>query len=109
MTTIALPKVHWAVWATPLAIALAGAAVHGIMMLVPPPADLDLSRTRTSDLGSFAATIEPGPIAVGETQTWTIEVRMADGSPVAPEAITVDGGMPLHGHGLPTVPEVTRD
>jgi hypothetical protein len=34
---------------------------------------------------------------------------MADGTPIEPAAITVDGGMPQHGHGLPTVPQVTRN
>lgn len=92
-------------------VALAAAAVYGAKMMTPPPSDLDYSRTRASEAGAFTATIEPGidPIAINQMHSWTVEVTMADGSPVAPEAITVDGGMPQHGHGLPTKPEVTEN
>ena len=96
------------IWAVPAA-GLLFAAVHGVMMLVPPPADLDLSWTRASDKGSFVASIEPGTITIGETTSWVIEVASTDGTPVAIEDVSVDGGMPLHGHGLPTEPQVTRD
>ena len=110
MTTIAKRiNVPTLIWAVPLAGLLAAAAIHGVMMLVPPPADLDLSRTQTSTNGSYVASIEPGTIEIGQTATWTIEVAATDGAPVALQDITVDGGMPLHGHGLPTEPQVTRD
>src|SRR5918911_1097661 len=33
---------------------------------------------------------------------------LAAGAPVDSAAIAVDGGMPQHGHGLPTKPRVTR-
>jgi hypothetical protein len=108
MTTITLPKLHWAVWATPAVFALIAAGAHGIMMLMPPPADLDLSRVQTSENGTFVATVEPGAIVIGKAQAWTIAIETADGKPVALEAISLDGGMPAHGHGLPTAPEVTR-
>jgi hypothetical protein len=97
------------IWALPVAGLLIAAAGHGVMMLVPPPADLDLSWTQTSTNGSFVASIEPGSIKIGETATWTIEVASTGSEAIALEQITVDGGMPLHGHGLPTEPQVTRD
>ena len=31
------------------------------------------------------------------------------GAPVAQARIKIDGGMPQHGHGLPTKPQVTRE
>lgn len=109
MTTLVqrLPRPMF--WAVPLGVALTAAAVHGVMMLMPAPADLDLSHTRTSEAGAFVASIEPGPITMGEPQTWTVEVTMTDGSAVGVNDITVDGGMPRHGHGLPTEPRVARD
>ena len=33
---------------------------------------------------------------------------MDAGAPVDSAVITIDGGMPQHGHGLPTKPRVTR-
>jgi hypothetical protein len=104
-------KWTWVLWAAPLIVILgAGAALFG-MMMGPPPADLDLGRTQLSENGLFTATIEPGidPIAINQIHTWTIEVEMVDGSALKPDAIKVDGGMPQHGHGMPTAPQVTRD
>jgi hypothetical protein len=37
-----------------------------------------------------------------------VSLRTADGAPVDQAEIHVDGGMPRHGHGLPTAPAVTR-
>ena len=41
--------------------------------------------------------------------TWTITVTDTEGKPVTDGEITVDGGMPAHGHGLPTTPEGTKN
>lgn len=59
--------------------------------------------------GRVRATLRPedGPPRIGAIQNWIIELRYADGRPVYPARITIDGGMPEHGHGLPTQPEVT--
>jgi hypothetical protein len=109
MTTINKAKLT-ALWAVPAILALAGAA-YGAKMLMPAPADLDYALTRPSDLGTFTATVVPAtdPIALEQVQTWTVELEMADGSSPDVAAITVDGGMPQHGHGLPSEPKVTRD
>lgn len=37
-----------------------------------------------------------------------VSIRDAAGNPVDGARIEVDGGMPQHGHGLPTRPRVTR-
>lgn len=86
------------------------AAFVAIRMMQPPPADLDTSRTRTTAQGIYQATIEPGlePIPLNRLHSWTLTVRTPDGQPVEVAEITVDGGMPQHGHGLPTQPAVTR-
>ena len=41
-------------------------------------------------------------------QQWTLHLETASGAPIDSAALTVDGGMPQHGHGLPTKPRVTR-
>jgi hypothetical protein len=41
-------------------------------------------------------------------QAWEARVTTADGTPVSGARIEVRGGMPQHGHGLPTRPAVTR-
>jgi len=42
-------------------------------------------------------------------QTVRISVRDAEGRAIDQAQISVDGGMPQHGHGLPTRPRVTRN
>ena len=95
----------------PVAVVVLAAGAFAAMRMAPPPADLDYSRTQTSENGLFTATIEPAadPIAVNQMHSWTVAIAMADGSPVDPAAVTIDGGMPQHGHGLPTRPRVTRE
>ena len=81
------------------------------VMLQPPPADLDLSLTQATEHGLYVGTLEPSasPIPVGPIQTWTIAVAMPDGQPLEHAKLSIDGGMPQHGHGLPTEPQVTED
>jgi hypothetical protein len=40
---------------------------------------------------------------------WEIRLRSPSGEPVSGARISVDGGMPQHGHGFPTQPKVTRE
>ncbi len=79
--------------------------------MTPVPANLDTSTTRTSDQGLYRATIIPSldPIPINQVHTWTLHVETADGQSVDQAEITVDGGMPQHGHGLPTQPQVTKN
>ena len=83
----------------------------GCMMFAKPPKDLDYSRTRTSQGGLYRATIKPqgDSIPQGKLHRWVLHVETASGAPVDACEIAVDGGMPQHGHGLPTKPRVTRD
>jgi hypothetical protein len=65
---------------------------------------------RASDAGMYRATVEPaGTIRVGALHGWTLRLEDASGGPVTSARITVDGGMPQHGHGLPTRPRVTAE
>lgn len=100
---------HWKItFATIGAIALV--ALSGCMMFMKPPADLDYGRTRVSAHALYRATIKPAGDSIprGKLQTWTLHLETADGAAVDSAAVTVDGGMPQHGHGLPTKPLVTR-
>ncbi|MEI2609238.1 MAG: FixH family protein [Candidatus Promineifilaceae bacterium] len=87
------------------------AGMHEQMMNSVPPDNLDTSTTRTSDNGfyqvSFSSELEP--LAINQMHSWILHVETADGEPVEDAVITVDGGMPQHGHGLPTQPQVTEN
>ena len=85
-------------------------SLQGCMLFAKPPANLDYSRTRTSEGGLYRATILPkgDSIPKGKLQTWTLHIETAANAPVDSAVVAVDGGMPQHGHGLPTKPRVTR-
>jgi hypothetical protein len=95
--------------ATLTAVAAAG-LLTGCMLLARPPRDLDYSRTRASEAGRYRVTIRPqgDTIPQGKLHRWTLHLETADGAPVDSGDVAVDGGMPQHGHGLPTRPRVTR-
>jgi hypothetical protein len=90
--------------------ALLTGLTSGCMLFARPPKDLDYGRTRTSEAGLYRGTIRPqgDTIPQGRLHRWTLHLETAQGAPVAPATVTVDGGMPQHGHGLPTKPRVTR-
>ena len=89
---------------------VAASLLTGCMLFARAPQNLDYSRTRTSEAGRYRATIRPpgDSIAKGRLQRWTLHVETAAGVPVDSGDFSVDGGMPQHGHGLPTTPRVTR-
>jgi hypothetical protein len=93
-------------------LASAGAAtlLTACMMFAGPPKGLDYSRTRLSEGGLYRATIRPqgDSIPQGKLQRWTLHMETSTGTPVDSAVVSVDGGMPQHGHGLPTKPRVTR-
>ena len=97
------------VWLVAAAV-VASSLLTGCMLFAKPPADLDYSRTRTSESGRYTATIKPegDSIPQGKLQRWTLHLETASGEAVDACEVTVDGGMPQHGHGLPTKPRVTR-
>jgi hypothetical protein len=91
------------------AVAL-GMTLTGCMLFAKPPKELDYSRTRTSEGGRYRGTIHPqgDTIPKGKLQRWTLHLETPAGVAVDSARVTVDGGMPQHGHGLPTKPRVTR-
>jgi hypothetical protein len=64
-----------------------------------------------SEKGLFKVTMKPevDPIPLREMHSWKINVQTKAGRAVIDASITVEGGMPEHGHGLPTQPEVTQN
>ncbi len=94
------------------AVAVAVLAIGGIVamrMMAPPPDDLDLSRSRMTDGGLYSVAIEPEeePLRQGTLHSWIVTVTSPEGGAVEDAEIAVDGGMPQHGHGLPTSPQAT--
>ena len=64
---------------------------------------------RASTAGLYRVTLEPvGPLAKRKLQQVQVRVEDAAGRPVEGAEMAVDGGMPQHGHGLPTRPRLTR-
>ena len=94
-----------------LALLVVTASLNACMMFARPPQDLDYSRTRISTSGVYRATIRPqgDSIPQGKLHRWTLHLETATGAPVDSAVIAIDGGMPQHGHGLPTKPRATRD
>lgn len=76
-----------------------------------PPTDLDLSLTRPTVERKFVVALEPPatPAAINQIHSWQIKLTTPAGLPITHAQIAVDGGMPQHGHGLPTRPQVTRE
>lgn len=75
------------------------------------PADLDTATTRHSEQDFFRGAYTPklAPLSINQIHAWTLHLEAADGQPLQAAQITVDGGMPQHGHGLPTSPQVTTN
>ena len=53
---------------------------------------------------TYKSQVEPMPL--NRIHSWRMRVETTDGMPVTGADIRVDGGMPAHGHGLPTQPVV---
>ena len=75
------------------------------------PGDLDYSLTRTSMDNNYIVSIRSrlDPIAINQIHQWEIQVKTPQGAPVDGAKVTIIGGMPMHKHGLPTAPRVTKD
>jgi len=64
---------------------------------------------RTSAHHTYKAALQPRePLRLRQLQTVPVRITDAAGRPVAGAEIAIEGGMPEHGHGLPTQPRVKR-
>jgi hypothetical protein len=88
--------------------AIVSIAATGCMSV---PQDLDLTLTRPSVASRYVVTLQPPttPAAINELHAWQVKVASPSGAPVAHAQISVGGGMPQHGHGLPTRPLVSQE
>lgn len=90
-------------------------AVFGLALLAAgcstPPANLDLSLEKPTAAGIYRVALQPPAQApaINQMHAWQVKLAAPDGSPVRAAHFKVDGGMPQHGHGLPTRPRVTRE
>jgi hypothetical protein len=90
---------------------LVGAIVTAGAMMRSAPDNLDLALDKPTATGLYRAAVAPQatPITVGSMHSWTVTLQTANGAPVKGAKIGINGGMPQHGHGLPTSPQVTKD
>lgn len=73
--------------------------------------DSELQRHWVSERGLFKVRFEStlNPIVINQIHAWELFVATAGGRPVEAAEVTITGGMPVHDHGLPTVPRVTKE
>ncbi len=75
----------------------------------PPAGEFGLG-PRNSRQQHYTAILEPQqPLRPRKMQTIRVAIKDADGAAVDGAVISIDGGMPQHGHGLPTRPRVTKN
>ena len=99
-----------------VAVAISMTACSHVMMMIhgtgatrPAASEFGLG-PRASAEGRYIATLEPAkPLRPRQMQTVRVSVRDAEGRALDEAQISIDGGMPQHGHGLPTRPRVTRN
>jgi hypothetical protein len=88
------------------------ACMHVAMMAgrPKPPASEFGYGPRQSAAGQYRVTVlETAPFKTGKLLRTEIQVSGQDGKGIDGLDIRVDGGMPQHGHGLPTKPRVTQN
>lgn len=74
------------------------------------PENLDVATRKLSAHAKFEVEVatRSDHIMINEMHAWTVRIRGVDGTPVDGANVHVTGGMPLHGHRLPTAPQVTE-
>jgi hypothetical protein len=75
------------------------------------PKDLDVALDKPSAGGTYRVALVPPAqaAAINQMHSWKVKLATADGTPVHGATFAVGGGMPQHGHGLPTQPRVTPE
>ena len=92
----------------PPALLILSALLTGCMT---QPRDLNLALDKPSAGGMYHVTLVPPAQApaINQMHSWNVKLENQAGTPVPGARFAVDGGMPQHGHGLPTQPRVTRE
>ncbi len=75
-----------------------------------PPESPAVWKPVTSIAGRYTIELRPAtpPIVLGEIHDWVIRLSRTDGGAARTVRVSLDGGMPAHGHGFTTSPRVTR-
>ena len=83
-----------------------GALINTGCLTGDPNLDADTSTHRISNGGTYEVSYESSvlPVPKRSLHSWTVYLHTRDGRPVDGAEIRIDGGMPDHGHGLPTKP-----
>ena len=68
--------------------------------------DRSLDKLSTKRLFHIRLSSTADPIPINQIHSWSLSLTDPSGKPVSGAAIRFDGGMPEHGHGLPTAPRV---
>lgn len=97
---------------------LAPGVVLAVVLSGCGPSENDTAKSAVSELQwespslntLYVGTLAPqeNHLPIGQFHRWELELRSASGDAVAGAEIAISGGMPAHGHGLPTAPQVTR-
>jgi hypothetical protein len=75
-----------------------------------PLTTLDFGKSRVTREGRYRVTVQrPDDVPLNAFQTWVVHVETMDGKPVTGASLTINGGMPQHGHDLPTRPRMTKE
>jgi len=93
-----------------IALPMVGAMGHMHDMKAPDAEKIDQTTEKESKKGLFVVSWESksSPIPLNKIISWELQVESTGGQRVENAQITVVGDMPEHGHGFPTVPEVTE-
>ena len=75
------------------------------------PDNLDVDTTKFSQQARFNVNIVSrlDPITINKMHNWVVQLKNPEGKPVDNANLGISGGMPMHGHGLPTAPRVTKN
>ena len=73
--------------------------------------DSDAGSWFSSRSEHFRVSVDPDldPLAINTIHRWVVQLQTLDGAPVPSAEFDIRGGMPAHDHGLPTLPEATRN
>lgn len=82
----------------------------GLLLTLVAPVAIAAGLAAQSDRQGYRIALNPAvePIPLRTLHAWTLRLETKDGVVFMPTELAIDGGMPSHGHGFPTVPEVTR-
>lgn len=86
-------------------------AVAAAFLIAATDAVTQETASKNSDKSKFVVsyTTELKPLTINKIHDWIVHVDSADGTLIDDATITLVGGMPVHDHGLPTLPLATQN